>query len=277
MKHAILMTAYKQPELINLWIEKFSGLFDFYIHIDSKSPIKPGDIHTTGKNIHIIQTYKVNWGGLNHLKAFIDLMKLAAEKKYDYYHTVSAQDWPVERNIHTLETGKNYMEWFALPAAVWEKEGGGLDRIQYYRYYDRWNYKEGGKFLIKNAFRIQKWLGIQRSLPSYPLYGGSGYLSLNHEAVSYTLSFLHTHPDFLKRLEHTFCAEEIVFQTILINSPLKDTVINNNLRYIVWPGPRILDESDYEHIKESQSLFMRKIDRIKSRELLKLLEKQANP
>lgn len=31
MRHAILMTAYKQPELINRWIDNYAHLFDFYI------------------------------------------------------------------------------------------------------------------------------------------------------------------------------------------------------------------------------------------------------
>lgn len=62
MRHAILMTAYKQPEQINRWIDNYAHLFDFYIHIDLKSSVKPNDIHVKD-NVYILKKYKVNWGG----------------------------------------------------------------------------------------------------------------------------------------------------------------------------------------------------------------------
>ena len=60
-----------------------------------------------------------------------------------------------------------------------------------------------------------------------------------------------------------------------MNSPLKDKIINNPLRYMVWPGPKVLDESDYEKIKQTDSLFIRKIDSNISDKLLKRLENES--
>lgn len=124
-------------------------------------------------------------------------------------------------------------------------------------------------------FYIQKGLGIRRKKFPMPLYGGSGYMSLTQEAVTYILSFIRANPMILKRFEHTFCAEELIFQTLLMNSPLKDKIINNPLRYMVWPGPKVLDESDYEKIKQTDSLFIRKIDSNISDKLLKRLENES--
>jgi len=69
----------------------------------------------------------------------------------------------------------------------------------------------------------------------------------------------------LNRLKHSFCSEEIYFQTIIMNSPFSDKVINNNLRYIKWEYkngsmPAILDEEDYEEVEKSNQLFARKIE-----------------
>lgn len=275
MRHAILMTAYKQPELINRWIDNYAHLFDFYIHIDLKSSVKPNDIHVKD-NVYILKKYKVNWGGVNHLKAFIELMQLADLEGYDYYHTISAQDWMLPFRLDTLEKGKSYMEWGKLPRPEWKKEHGGFDRIRYYCLYDYWNYKsKPQKYFIKYMFYIQKGLGIRRKKFPMPLYGGSGYMSLTQEAVTYILSFIRANPMILKRFEHTFCAEELIFQTLLMNSPLKDKIINNPLRYMVWPGPKVLDESDYEKIKQTDSLFIRKIDSNISDKLLKRLENES--
>lgn len=103
MRHAILMTAYKQPELINRWIDNYAHLFDFYIHIDLKSSVKPNDIHVKD-NVYILKNTKLT-GGVNHLKAFIELMQLADLEGYDYYHTISAQDWMLPFRLDTLEKG----------------------------------------------------------------------------------------------------------------------------------------------------------------------------
>lgn len=71
-------------------------------------------------------------------------------------------------------------------------------------------------------------------------------------------------------------AEEFFFQTILINSPFKENIVCDHLRYINWTfkngsGPAILDEEDYEKIKNGNYLFMRKIGK-QSKGLLNLLE-----
>lgn len=57
--------------------------------------------------------------------------------------------------------------------------------------------------------------------------------------------------DLLCKLNNTTCAEEIYFQTVLMNSRLKGTIINNNLRYIDWSNknpPKILQDIDFEKI-----------------------------
>ena len=39
--------------------------------------------------------------------------------------------------------------------------------------------------------------------------------------------------DLLNRLENTTCGEELFFQTVLLNSPFSENIINNNLRIMV--------------------------------------------
>jgi hypothetical protein len=79
------------------------------------------------------------------------------------------------------------------------------------------------------------------------------------------MNYTERNPSLLKRLRFTFCADEIYFQTILMNSPLKNKVINNNLRFIDWTKrngsfPANLDESDFQMLVESDKIFARKFD-----------------
>jgi hypothetical protein len=80
--------------------------------------------------------------------------------------------------------------------------------------------------------------------------------------IDYTLD----QPEFLRRLKHTFCSEELYFPTVVLNSPRASNVVNDNLRFIKWEAngktgsPRILDISDWSEILSSGKLFARKFE-----------------
>jgi len=54
------------------------------------------------------------------------------------------------------------------------------------------------------------------------------------------------------------------FQTLLLNSPLKDRIVNDSLRYIEWhrPGkkPATLRADGFDALRSSSKLFARKLD-----------------
>jgi len=122
------------------------------------------------------------------------------------------------------------------------------------------------KKLIRKIVRLQIKLGFKRPFyKNFPeLYGGSTYWTLPREILTYVLNYTNENPRFLKRFSHSFCAEEIYFQTIILNSPFKNNIVNNNLRYIEWepgkPNPRIFTTEDFDSLKVSSQLFARKFD-----------------
>jgi hypothetical protein len=60
--------------------------------------------------------------------------------------------------------------------------------------------------------------------------------------------------------EHAYVPDEMFFQTLLLNSPLASTIVNDDLRLIKWPGPAILTAADWNDILRSPDLFARKFD-----------------
>ncbi len=284
---AILITAYKNIEHLEEIIHFFDKGFNIYIHIDKKSGIEQEKIDSLSKHknvIYISQQYKINWGGLNHLLAILDLTQHAfADTHNEYFHLITGHDFPI-KSINTFSDffNKNklfsYMEYQKLPYAEWPE--GGMDRLSRYNLYDLIDGRTGKKeILLKRLSKIQKSLGIKRGFSqNFPdQYGGSTYWSLNRDTIEYCLTYLKGNPRYLKRFKYTFCAEEIFFQTILMNSPLKDKIINNNLRFIVWENrngnfPANLDTTDYNNIKNSEALFARKFEYPTSVELLSLVK-----
>lgn len=273
MKHAILMTVYKDVALINRLIRLYNKDCIIYIHIDSKSSIAIEDI-AVEENVHVWKKYKVNWGGLEHLRAMIFLLQQSIKSGCDYYHFVTGQDLPVNLNNadQIIEYGKSYVEYSKLPCRWFDN--GALWRYQYYCFYDLFNAKKRRQErIIRTFIEWQRKIRFKRPFRRYDLlYGGSGYCTLFKADAEIVATEA---PKWYGFYRFTFCAEESMIQTILLNSNRKDSIISTNLRYIDWCGtnpPKVLTLEDREKIVESKCLFARKVSLGISDSLIESLE-----
>lgn len=268
MKHAILITAYKDPDAILDLIEFFGEEFNIYIHLDKKSKINK-DIFPKKQNIYLSSKFKVNWAGTNHLKCILHLIDEALKlKENEFFHLITGEDFPVKTTdeFANIDITYNYLRYFEMPYSGWG-EDGGMHRISFFNFFDLFNAKSRtGKYLIDLLVKIQINLSINRKYSSDlpKLFGGSTYWSLNRDAVNYVATYTANHKKLLRRFKNTSCSEEFYFQTILMNSPLSSKIVNDNLRYIDWASgrggyPSFLDETDYIKIINSPKLFARKI------------------
>ena len=276
MKHAILITAYTDFQQLEKLINQFDENYNIYIHIDKKSKITPERIQRLSENRNVkylSRKYKVNWGGFNHLKSYLLLSEEALNnKENEYFHLITGQDFPIKDNqyfdkllLSETDQKSNYLDYFKMPTSRWFN--GGMHRLEFYNLYDLINAKtEPGRRLINFILKVQKKINIRRPIKfAEQLYGGSTYWTLHRNCLQYVINFTKKNPDFYKRFKYTFCAEEIYFQTIIMNSEHSKNVINDNLRFIIWDNrkggnPAFLNENDYEAIIKSNKLFARKIN-----------------
>lgn len=285
MRHCIIMTAYKDIETINRFISLTPNSWGIYIHLDKKSNLRASEINSRAK---VVSIKKIYWGGWEHLYAFWHLLKFAKREgvKYDYYHLISGQDFyacPISEFDKLLGyDGMSYMGLFPIPNPDWKWEGG----YKIFKYRTLSSYCD-----VRNAiprainkiyYLLQKYTRMEKKLPNYPLYGSSVYCSLHNDFVEWMVNS-HMAESLLFKLRNTLCAEEVFFQTVIMNSPFKNKVkAEVTLRYVDWhsePKPKFLVASDFSKIKESNSLFCRKVDSYTSKDLIPLLEnyiKSAN-
>jgi hypothetical protein len=293
LTHAFLITAYKDEEQLSSLVTqllKYDSLI--YIHIDKKSKSLQKnfrDRYAGNDRVKIIaDPVKVYWGGFSHLNAILILLEKAYENPANSrFHLLSGQDLPIRSKkdfdaFFEINGHKEYITNFKLPAPQWQN--GGLDRIKYYHLNDILDPKKYFFPRINGRFiRLQKWLGMKRKQPSYisDYYGGGTWWTLRREAVNEIMSFTKKHPDFVSCFKHTYCGEEIFFQTILCNSKLKVSIISEDLRYIDWSAPDgkfppVLDESYLEKMYQKEIFFARKFDSGVAIELRKKIEAVVN-
>jgi len=280
MLQAVLVTAYKDFDQLLALTRAFDSRFRLFIHIDRKSRIhrvRPDILEELRglPTVRLVRSrYAVNWGGVNHLHAVLDLARAAFQDGHnvEFFHWITGQDYPVRScdefvSFFSENRHRSFLSWFLLPAEIWRIEDGGFDRIAYYHLYDLLGMGKGDRY-NKKFVELQRAWGFRRRysarLPR--LHGGLGYWSLNRDAMNYVLHQTRSHPGLLIRLRHCFCAEELYVHTVLLNSPLAASVVNDDLRFVDWSSnrggvhPAILDESDFETIQQSTAFFARKFD-----------------
>ena len=158
--------------------------------------------------------------------------------------------------------GQNFMEIFPLPTPRWH---GGWMRLAWRHPLDRLDLRNEYELAVSSRYlRRQRATGKMRPLSDFSMYGGSTWWDLTREAVDYVC----VHADWngwYDRLADTYVPEEVYVQTLLMNSPLRDTLTDRLLRYIDWTprrghSPAVLDETDLTALLASDALFARKVD-----------------
>jgi hypothetical protein len=300
MRIAYLILSHKNPEQLRELINQLNDPnVNFFIHIDSKSPISEFHAKTTGCNAHITfsnKRFNGQWGDIGLVLATLELINEAKNcYDFDYYLLLSGMDYPIKSNeeiFRFFETnmGKSFIQYTSLPTE--KLNYGGMDRIYGYSYtllkkrqtYVPYSLKP--KFNLKGHI-LNALLSIyslpQKSRKNYKhaktFYYGSQWWMLHKNAVKSILDFLDSNPDYLNFHKYTLIPDEIFFQTILLNhhDSKNLNIINNNYRFMVWEQncnhPKFLGIEDFDSILHSSDLFARKFE--ENSEILKSINKMT--
>jgi hypothetical protein len=281
MTIAYLIVAHKSPDQILRLIHSLreSSAF-FVIHIDKRAgddvfgPLR--DYAATHPEVLLTKRNRCYWGGFGIAKAMIECVNTAVRTKrsFDYAILLSGQDYPIKNakqiaDFFEQNKGKEFMESFSLVKPNrWTEHGGyyqAMARVKYWTF-----------FVRSRVYQLR----IARKFPfGWEPHGGSQWWSLSHESLSYIESFLRTNPSFVRYFKYVFIPDESLFQSILSNSPFRDKIVDNDLRYIDWERPnpqypRTLETDDFERLRASPKLFARKFQPDRSKECLDLIDAQ---
>lgn len=90
---------------------------------------------------------------------------------------------------------------------------------------------------------------------------------------------MNANPNFVNFFKYVDVPDEIFFQTIVMNSPYAQCVVNDNMRYIDWKdwdagSPAVLGREDLGKLAASPKLFARKFDESVDPEVLELIDEK---
>ncbi|MCQ2065779.1 MAG: beta-1,6-N-acetylglucosaminyltransferase [Bacteroidaceae bacterium] len=268
MKHAYLIMAHGQWELLDILLRCIDDeRNDIFVHIDAKVSALPV-LNVAKAGLHVLENrVDVRWGDWSVVEAEYALFACAAAHgRYAYYHLLSGADLPLK--------SQDYIHRFCNENQGREFIGYTFTSItsEVVRKAQRWHlfphrFKSRNiliRALRAGFLRLQELLGIKRNR-STDFKKGSQWVSVTHDMASYFLE----HRDWAeKTFTHTFCADEMVFQTLCWMSPMRENIWCTTddgrgcMRAIGWRDGCLYDwgADDYDELAQSDALFARKFN-----------------
>ncbi len=230
----------------------------FLIHIDKKSNIE-NEIDKQSNIYFCMNRIDTKWGGPSFTQTILQLYKESKVLEYDYFVLLSGQDFPIKSNriifdFFTQNYGKEFVDVHTF------------DEFKESKYrYERYNIFTNNRKLNYCFRRLQEIFGIKRNYNFMPtFYKGSNWHAVSKPCVEYVLSYVQANRKVISYFDHVDCSDEIIIQTILMQSPFKGNIMNISLWDIHWrkdaSNPEVLTMNDYESLIESNKLFARKFD-----------------
>ena len=273
--------AYKNPLQIERMIKAMDHPdFYFYIHLDQKIPFESFAFLANLPRVSFINKRSIcNWGGFSFVRAVINSLKevLSGNVDYDFYNLLSGQDYPIkpmEEIAGFFEKNKSssYISFDEEHQKDWWAHA--VSRFESYHFTDK-NFK--GRYLVQRALNF---ILPKRRFPlSLKLYGSSisSWWTITKPCAEYLVNFASKEVALMKFMDYTWGADEFFYATVLMNSPYKDQIVNDNLRLITWKSgysnPVILTNQQFDIISQSEKLFARKFDTLIDNGIIDTIDK----
>ena len=266
MRVAYILLAHKEPDqLVRLVRRLDDPSSSFFVHIDRYADDAIFDAAhgplAGSPNVRFLPRRRCSWGGFGMVDAALEGLAAVGADGHDFAVLLSGQDYPLRRpdEIHEFlgaRRGTSFFEHFAVPSDRWLN--GGLERFT--RWY--WHGRVFGRSLIlPDGVHVKR--SWKRQLPSgLQPYGGSMYWAMSSACVAFVNDFVERNRRVVRFFRHVNVPDESFFHTIVMNSPLAPTVVDDDLHYTDWSEgtshPKTLTLRDVDAAFASGKLFARK-------------------
>lgn len=213
----------------------------YYIHVDKRSGYMHREVLQIAQqfpNIRATPWRMVTiWGGASLLKAYLQTMQdllSMLDWKWDYFINLSATDFPTRTNDElvaflSLHRNQNFLKSHGRENARFIKKQG-LDRLFHECDNHMWRLGERG---IPEGLEVS---------------GGSDWFALTHRFVEYVMNSQDELVSGLKQFyTYALLPAESFFHTVLGNSHMCETLVDNNLRVTNW-NRKLGCKCQYKHI-----------------------------
>lgn len=265
--------------LVHRYPNQFKRLFrtiyhpaNYYlVHVDKRSGVglqtEIQDFLSSFANASLLKNQSMLWGGYSlvdaELRGIEELLKISP--KWEFFINLSGQDFPLKSQAHIQDfLRRNKGKDFIKVSNQRKIRPETLSRIENYCI-------EFRKRILRTPIKRPYLRGVTP-------YIGNQWMILSRKFCEF-VCYSPEVERFKKFYRHTFIADEGFFQTVIMNTSYKETIVNDDKRTIDWVPlgtiklrPRDFTFKDADFLIASQGLFARKFDETVDAEILSILE-----
>ena len=259
-----MILAHNNPQQLGRLVTRLvSPRSDTYIHLDGKVDINQYIHIEKLENVFFIKNRtEVTWANYSMMTATLTSFEEILGKGIEYSHLnlLSGHDYALKKaSVVEDFLFKNADKTFMRYRSIEDEWQESLSRFTKYHL---------GDYNFPLKFRVQ--VLMNKILPAKKLpnglkpYGFSQWLTITPVCAQYAIDYLKNNPKLVRFFRLTWAVDELLFQTILLNSNLKDTIVNDHLRYIKFIpkdySPKTLTMDDAELLVNSGKFYARKFN-----------------
>lgn len=266
--------------LVHRYPNQFKRLFNaiyhldnhYLIHVDKRSGValqtEIQNFLADFPNTSLLKSEKAIWGGYSlvdaELRGIKELLKMG--KKWEFFINLSAQDFPLKSQsyIHNF-LSRNIGKDFLKVSNQFKARPDTMHRVEDY-------VTESGDEIISEPIVKRPFL---RGVTPYI---GNQWMILSRQFCEF-VTYSPEVDRFKEFYKNTLIADEGFFQTVIMNTSYKASIVNDDKRTIDWIPmgtiklrPRDFTIKDANFLTSNQDLFARKFDETIDGDILSLLE-----
>lgn len=304
-KIAFLIAAHSDPPHLQRLVDALDANADFFIHIDKKQPIAPFTERINKPNVVFLtdsDRIKVYWGGFSQVRATLNLLKacIAASDRHQVTYTkivfLSGADYPIKSDdyIHRFfeeHPDTNFIRGMNITRANTAKYNYCVRNYLFFNFQLRSPVltRVARKFLnvtVNRFARKPNYIATKQG-NRMDIFHGSSWWALNSDVARYILAQADQQDEACRYFKLTLASDEKFFHTLFFNSAyaasngkggeegyVPHTSAFANLHLIDQSLQKWFGLEDFDAIRTSDKLFVRKVSSRQSTALLDRIDRE---
>lgn len=273
---AFIIQIHKNPGQVNQFINQLikEELADVYVHIDKRNYEELHGKIIKSENVKVLKHPIIcEWGDISQIDTTNLLLRevVSSGNNYDFVCLRSGQDLLVKEGFKDFLLKNPNRVFMNFINTTWKNEGAvkiNWPKVTRHRYTSAHPFRIYRR-ILKACY--DKGINVLPNTNYWPeeynFYCGSQWFTLPFEVVKYIIKFLDENEWYYDYFKQTYTPDEWFYHTLIMNSPFKTAVINNNLLYLIMGeklsernSPVFLTSKDIPTIEKSEHFFARKFD-----------------
>ena len=244
---------------------------DIFIHIDRRSRMNTGTFDSVCRlsKVTFIPSRRIHWGGFSQMWTEIRLLEASVPGHYSRYHLISGRDLPLhsQEYIHDFTDSRPDTEFISM----WPPKDDTFMRYHYYTLFP-----EGNRFFLThwlNGLCKKTLKALHLSMNNdKPVKYGANWFCITDSCAQ---MLVRRSAEIRKRFRHVSNSDELMLQTTVYDSCLRDRISGDDLRLVDWSAggrhPHTFTIGDWDRLDSATELFARKFDEKIDNEIIEKL------